>query len=156
MSRALPAPPIRAKMNPLLKILALVLIGGLGALLKATSLVLIVGMLPTLAAAIFDRDPRKSAALTVGLMNLGGVVPYVLELWRHGQTLAAAMTIVETPLTLMLMYAVAGIGWLLHYSIPAVVQVVMAQRARLVIAHLETQQAALVKDWGEEIRNNHS
>jgi hypothetical protein len=51
-----------------------------------TTILLVVGMLPTLVAALVDRTRERVLGMTVGSMNLAGCTPFVIELWSGEHT----------------------------------------------------------------------
>ncbi len=48
-----------------------------------TVLVLAAGMVPSMVALVVDRAPNRTAGITVGSLNLCGVMPFLLELWSQ-------------------------------------------------------------------------
>ncbi len=126
----------------------------MGALFVPTAILLVAGMMPTLAALLIDRDEKKSTTVAVGLLNAAGVAPFVVRLWSQGQTLEQSFAIVSQVNTWLFMYGAAAIGWLVLYSVPGVIHVVLVQRAKLRIADIETRQQTLRELWGEEVRTS--
>ena len=121
------------------------------ALFMPTTLVFLIGMAPTLVAFIADRDPQKYAAVTVGPLNFCGVLPAEMELWREGHTMDMALQIIAEPFNWLLMYGLAGLGWLIFFSIPPVVAVVVAHRHQMEVQRLKDRQTTLVEEWGDGV-----
>jgi hypothetical protein len=94
-------------------LLGLIVLIPLGALMLPTAILVLVGMIPTMVAFMIDRDPEKSAGLTVGAMNLCGVMPFLITLWQSNHSIERSVQILLTPFTFFLMYGAAGVGWLL-------------------------------------------
>ncbi len=124
-----------------------------GAMFVSTALIVGVGMLPTLAALLVDGDKKKSVTVTVGLMNVAGVIPFIIELWKKGQTMQESMYIIQQPTVWICMYGAAAMGWLIVYSVPAAVQAVLAHRAHARIVDIDKHHAELVQLWGEAVKS---
>jgi hypothetical protein len=116
-----------------------------------TSMLLLAGLIPTIVAIIVDRDTEKSAALTVGAMNLCGVAPFIVQLWQQGHTIALAMRMLSTPHIWLVMFGAAALGWVMYFFIPQIVVAVASLRAQSKIKELEERRALLIADWGTEI-----
>jgi len=134
------------------------LILGIGAvlvLLTAFSLpsliVFTVGLLPTGVAFIVDRSDQKTGTFCVGGMNLCGVVPYVMKLWTGKHTTSAATEIISDVLSLLVMYAAAGFGWILFLAIPPVVATFLSVIAQSRVKALRASQQEIVNEWGPEV-----
>lgn len=119
-----------------------------------TAMVLAIGMLPTFVAAIVDRTAGKLAARCVGLLNVCGVLPFVLQLWSHGHTVTAAKHLLTNVLDLSAMFAAAAVGWLLFLAIPPVVSAVLRVQAERRAAALRARQKKLVEEWGDGVANS--
>ena len=136
------------------------LILGVGAvlvLLIAFSLpsliVLSVGLLPTGVAFIIDRSDQRTGTFCVGGMNLCGVFPYVLKLWTGNHTPAAAKEIISDVLSLLIMYAAAGFGWMIFLAIPPVIATFLSIIAQTRVKVLRATQQEIVVAWGPEVTN---
>lgn len=84
-----------------------------------TATVLAIGMAPTLAALIVDVTPGRYLAKCVAGMNFAGVVPFLHRLWSTGHDLHGALETVTDIFVIFIMYASAGLGWLLFSVFPA-------------------------------------
>lgn len=116
-----------------------------------TAMVFAVGMLPTLVAAMVDRTRGRMAACSVGLLNLCGVLPFVLQLWSRGQTVNAAEHLLTNVFNLSAMFGAAAVGWLLFLAIPPVVAAVLRVQAEHRAVALRTRQKKLVEEWGDSV-----
>ncbi len=116
-----------------------------------TALMFVVGLIPTVVAAIIDRDPEKSAPLTVGPLNVCGVLPFTMEMWRHGHTLPVAMHLLTDPFTWLVMYGAAAMGWIFYYMIPPMVTNFEVLRWQSRIESLRDKKVALIEEWGPEV-----
>lgn len=131
--------------------LSTILLAALSLLFLPTALIIALGMLPSLVAAITDRDPARHAALTVGPMNFCGVLPQVLALWERGHTLDNALIMIGSPFAWGIMLGAAGAGWLIYYTVPPMVAGVIQLRAEGRLASLTKDQKKLMDEWGPEV-----
>ena len=119
---------------------------------KATAVILCVALLPTLAAFIADRSPKKTKAMTVGPMNLAGCVPFLMELWMEGdRSMNQAMSILTDPMTMITIYGAACVGYIIEWAATVLVSGVLYQRALKRKTMIEKRQKELVGRWGEEV-----
>lgn len=121
------------------------------AALLASTVLLLVGMLPTLVALVADRSKRRTLVLTVGSMNLAGCAPFLIDLWAKGHTVDVALSLVADPLTVIVMYCAAGAGYIIDWAMSGIVGIVMVQRAGQRVKEIENQHAGLVERWGREV-----
>lgn len=133
----------------LLLILALLLPFGL--LVLPTTLLLLAGMIPTLVALVVDRDPDKSATLTVGALNFCGIMPFCIRLWQDGHTAELSFRMLANPTTWLLAYSAAAAGWLIYFMVPRVVAGFSISRDQARIRDLEAARTDLVRDWGPDV-----
>ena len=136
------------------------LILGIGAvlvLLIAFSLpsliVFAVGLLPTGVAFIIDRSDQRTGTFCVGGMNLCGDFPYVMKLWTGNHTPTAAVEIISDVLSLLIMYAAAGFGWMIFLAIPPVIATFLSIIAQTRVKVLRATQQEIVVAWGPEVTN---
>lgn len=115
------------------------------------TLLLCIGLLPTLVALVTDTDPRKSAFATIGFMNVAGVLPFVVELWSKGQTIDVAFAIIKQPTTWLVMLGSAGIGQLILYAVPTAMTLLAVGRmeSRLRVLREGLEQLQIV--WGPDV-----
>jgi len=117
-----------------------------------TVLVLSAGMVPSMVALVVDRDPNRTAGITVGSLNLCGVMPFLLELWSQPHhKLPQALQLLSDPLTWMVMFGAAAFGWGVYSVVPLWAAQLEIARAEHRIASLRERQKALVKDWGSDV-----
>lgn len=120
-----------------------------------TSILFGVGMIPTIVAYIIDRDPDKSAPITVGGLNFCGCMPFAIDLWKHQHTIGAAAKIFADPLAWMVMYSAAAVGWGLYYGIPPLVAGMEVTRAEKRVDVLKQKKVALVQEWGPDVAGDY-
>lgn len=109
------------------------------------------GMLPTLVAALVDDRPRKTAWVTVGAMNLAGVLPTLIKLWQTGHSLTASLELLMDASTLALAYGGAAVGWFIYNQVPLMVSGIMARKSDRRLTEIEKRQKELVRKWGNEV-----
>jgi len=128
-------------------------IGGLGLLLLAlpTTMVLAIGMAPTLGAFFADKTPGRYLTKCVAGTNFAGVFPSLYSLWTIGHDLKTANGIVTDLNTWLLMYFAAAMGWLLFLGLPGAVAVFRSLNATRRIYVLREKQKLLINDWGDNI-----
>lgn len=132
-------------------IMLLVLLAPAGLMMMPTSVLVLAGLAPTFVAYLIDRDPEKSAAITVGAMNLCGVAPFVVRLWQRGHEMAVTLRMLADPGTWLVMFGAAAIGWLMYFFIPQIVAAFITLRNQTRIKELEERRSLLVADWGAEV-----
>ncbi len=139
----------KKRKGSMLTLILLVIPAGLVVL--PTSILFGVGMIPTIVAYITDRDPEKSAPITVGGLNFCGCMPFAIDLWKHNHTIIAAGKIFADPLSWLVMYGAAAIGWALYYGIPPAVANFEVMRAEKRVSALKQVKVGLVQEWGPEV-----
>ena len=117
----------------------------------SSSIVLFVGLLPTIVALIVDRTPRKCAVASVGGLNLAGVSPFLLDLWFKSPGMDYAVSLITNPFVLVTMYGAAAIGWLLFAGLPMLTLRISEITVGRRIRGLRDRQAALLAEWGEDV-----
>jgi hypothetical protein len=122
-----------------------------GLVFLPSTILLTVGMIPTAVAYVVDRDPDKTAPMTVGGLNFVGVVTFLVNLWQAGHTMAALSKVLTDPFAWLVMYGAAGLGWSLYYGIPPAVAGWITLRAESRIARRTEEQQELIALWGSEV-----
>lgn len=114
-------------------------------------MVFVAGMVPTIIAWIVDRDPEKHAPMTVGAMNFCGILPFILDLWKHQHTIPAASKTLADPLTWLIMLGSAAIGWIIYFIVPPMVVSFELTRSQRRVESLKTKKKELTDEWGVEV-----
>lgn len=123
----------------------------LGIVFLPTTVLLIIGMMPTIAAFFVDRSKRKTKAITVGSMNLAGCVPFVLELWMGGHNFDMSFSIVTDAKAIVVMYAAAAVGYLVDWAMTGIIASFLLQRGKARLKAIDKRQKELVERWGKEV-----
>jgi len=116
-----------------------------------TVILLAVGMVPTVVAYIVDLSPGRYACRCVAPLNLAGVFPYLMKLWNSGHTISGAFKIAADPTAWLVMFAAAGLGWLMFTGVPGVAAAVQSFNAKRTVESLKERQRALVEEWGKSV-----
>lgn len=119
-------------------------------LFMPTTILILFGMLPTVVAALIDRR-GGTRAITVGSLNLAGCVPFLLDLWTKSHTTDYAVSLITDPRTIIVMYAAAGIGYLIDWALSGMVATIMIQRATMRVKAIRARQEEMVVRWGREV-----
>ena len=133
------------------------LLGGLGGFamvaigLGSPSLLMfmIIGFGPTIASGLIDRDPERHAAIAVGAMSLGAMIPLILG--QLTERASSHYSVLFDPFAWLTVYAAAGIGWAVHTTVPVVVVMLSDMRAEWRRKELLKLQESLVEEWGQEV-----
>ena len=123
-------------------------------LFRPTAVLLAVGLIPTMLTFLFDRTPEKFGVLCIGSLNLAGLYPILMPLWRTGHTMENAMKTLGDPATGAVILGAAGVGCVIYFATPPIVSVVLKYRIGRDIADLEQRQADLLGYWGEALNED--
>lgn len=130
------------------KAIMFALVAGGAVIFLPSMMLLVIGMMPTLAAMLTDRRREKYATLCVGCMNFTGVLPYMIELWTQDHSYEHAWRIIGDPFTWLVMFGAAAIGWAIFFVAPGIVGMFIAMRADQRVERLRRRQRDLVEEWG--------
>ena len=144
-----PRKPARKKRGNVWTFMLLVIPAAM--VMLATTVLLLVGMIPTMVAFVIDRDPDKPAPITVGGLNFCGCLPFAIDLWKHGGGVAQVMKLLVDPMAWLVMYGAAAVGWAFFFGIPPLVASAEIMRSERRVELLKTKKVALVKEWGPEV-----
>lgn len=118
--------------------------------------VLIIGMLPTLAAASIDTGKGKNKTLTVGSMNLAGCMPYLLDLCTGAGEMEDAIFLLSSPTTIIIIYGAAVVGYLINWLATMAVAAVIIQQSKSRIKKIEETKKNLEKRWGKKVNGTYN
>ena len=149
-SKASPAPA--KKSGGKLGFVTMCVLMGLAAPFMLPTVVLIlIGLIPTYVALATDNDPQKSGAVSVGAMNFAGILPFILDLWKKGQTLPNAFHVLGEPNTWLIILGASAIGQLVVYAIPQAIATLTLTSAETRVKLLKKNLEALKEAWGPEV-----
>jgi hypothetical protein len=125
----------------------------LGGALVALPLCLIVlpGMVPTLAAFLVDRRQPRYLGYAVAVMNFAGVAPFLLIVAKSGMTLTNAAQKLADPLTWLVMYGAAAGGWLIYSAMIPLARICIETQSGQRRRQLEAAAKAIRQEWGEDV-----
>ncbi len=120
-------------------------------MLMATTMVFVVGMVPTAVAIFSDTSKHRTSGLTVGPLNFVGVLPVILELWSRGHTVDIALQVISDPFMLLYMYGSAAIGAFIFVNMPPIISIFLKSQAKRRVKSIEKEQDALIQYWGPKV-----
>jgi len=121
-----------------------------------TTLILLVGMLPTLVAYVVDRSPEKNKTFTIGAMNFAGCFPYLLGLWAGENTVQVSLNYLGNPQTIIIIYMIAGLGYLINWLVTIGVSNILVQKSHLRINRIDKEKQILKDRWGSEVNGKYN
>ena len=116
-----------------------------------TTILLAVGMTPSLVALVIDVTPGRYLARCVAGLNVAGTVPFIGTLWSGVNDISSAIAIVSDPFAWLTMYGAAAIGWLLFLGLPGVVTMLRSLNAKRRVNALRAIQKELMREWGDTL-----
>lgn len=119
--------------------------------LLPTTLLLFVLSLPTVVALLVDRTRERYLVATVGLLNLCGVLPALIELWERGQSVDEAFRLLTDMMYWLTAFGSAGVGWAIFVSLPPLVASYYALVSQRRVQQLRRRQKQLIEAWGEDV-----
>ena len=120
-------------------------------LLMPTTMVFVVGMVPTAVALFSDTTKERTAAITIGPLNFAGTLIPLLELWQRGHTVDMALGIIADPMMLLYMFGGAGAGAFIFVNMPPLIAKIIRHQAKSKLMRIEEKQTKLVEVWGARI-----
>lgn len=108
-------------------------------------------LIPTLVAAIVDNNQQKTAWLTVGAMNLAGTIPGLFMLWDMGHTIPMAFQLVLQPMTIIVAFGGAAVGWVIYNNVTPGVAGIILKKNEYRLREIEKRQKELVRKWGSGV-----
>ena len=87
----------------------------------------------------------------MGSLNLAGCTPFLLSLWDTGHNIDNAIIIVTNPLSIVVMWSAAGMGYMVDAALSGIVGTILTERAKVRITDIHEYRKQLVERWGEEV-----
>jgi len=119
-----------------------------------STLLLTIGMLPTIIAAVVVSKNHKNKALTIGAMNFAGCFSYLLEIWQSNDRMATVLEVLSDPITVVIMYSAAGIGYIINWGVTNFVRQIMLSTTERKIKTIEKSKKSLEERWGRKVRGD--
>ena len=126
-----------------------------GVVFLPTTMIIVIGMVPTLVALLLGASGRGARASTVAGMNLAGCVPFVLKLWTSGNDFEASFDIITNTQAVAIMYTAGAFGFMIDFLVTSLVSAFLYQKGVLRMKAIKKRQAFLVSHWGEEVAGKH-
>jgi hypothetical protein len=145
------AKPQGKKKGKLGLITGLIIVGMATPFMMPTVLLVLAGLIPTYFAFFLDSDPQKSGAVSVGAMNVAGIVPFIIDLWAKGQTMPAASQILSDSHSWLIIWGASGVGHLIVYAIPQAIATLTLTQAESRMKSLQKNLVLLKEAWGPEV-----
>lgn len=120
-------------------------------LFSALSIILAIGMIPTLVAAIVDKSEGKMRALTIGVLNFAGCTPFMIEVFKAGNNIETAINYIVKPETIIVMYFAAGMGYVIDWAMTGIVSSLTIQKTKKRLKEIEKIKKELIERWGLEV-----
>ncbi len=118
----------------------------LSLLFLPTSMLLFVGLLPSVAAFLIGK--RVS---TIVAMNLAGCIPFVFKLWSSENDFDTSVQIFSNPNYLVVMYMAAAFGYLIEWVVTGIVASFLYQKGINRMKDIRKRQEVLIEQWGQEV-----
>lgn len=118
-----------------------------------SGILLLVGMLPTLTVWQYDHLQNKNVALTIGFMNLAGIIPFIIEVFPHGQQMQHVMETLRSTKTWGIIYLGAFMGWMILQGLHPLIKRNLTAQITSRQAKFKKMQEQLVEKWGEDVTN---
>ncbi len=125
-----------------------------GAVFLPSTVMLMIGMLPTPFAVLVDRTKGKNKVITVGAMNLAGCSPFLFELWMQDHSFHKSMEIITDPFAIVVMWSAAAVGYVVNWAMTGIVSASLYQRGQSRLKSIQKSQKELVERWGPEVSGN--
>lgn len=116
-----------------------------------TTMVVICGMLPTLVAYYSDDSENKLCGVTVGALNVSGMMIVLMNLWINEHSFDYALVLITDPLNWLIMYSTAAAGWCIWIGVPSFYAYLSVTAAEKRLKTLRQTRAELIKEWGAEL-----
>ncbi len=121
----------------------------LGIIFLPTSMLLFVGMFPSLIS--FVTRGRGARASTVTAMNLAGCIPFVFKLWGGENDFDTSFRIITDPQSMSVIYMAAAFGYLIDWVVTGFVSSFLYQKGIGRMKAIKARQAVLIGQWGEGV-----
>lgn len=111
----------------------------------------LMSMLPTVVAYYVDNSRHQSTFHTVFACNLAGVLPYLAKMLTEDTPGSATSLIMTDASSWLIVYAGAGLGWVLVFAMPIAAEFFIRNLHRRQVLRLERMQARITEEWGETV-----
>lgn len=119
--------------------------------LRASFVLILLGMLPSVVAYYAGKDENKISVATITCCNFAGALPYILDLTQNGNTWIRLSVMLSEPMVWVIMYGMAALGYMLVRSCPLIYNYALIVVNTSLAFQLQQKQDTLVREWGEGI-----
>src|SRR3546814_15554278 len=81
-------------------------------------------------------------------MNVTGVLPFIIRLWIEEHSYERAFQVIGDPITWLVMYGAAALGWAIYFVAPGIVGMFIGMRPDNRIQRLRRRQRDHAEEWG--------
>ncbi len=127
------------------------LIIAFGFVFKATSLLLVVGLLPSLVMYVVERKRTPYLTFCIASMNLMAVIPFLSKLWQEENNVAHVLEMFLSPQTWLVIYGGASIGLAIYSLMPSFVRYFRNIYLNKQLVFAEKEKQKIIKDWGDKL-----
>lgn len=126
-----------------------------GIIFLPTTVFLLFGMMPTIAAFVSDRSVGRNKTICVGLMNLAGCFPFLLDFWTGSElgqnTVGNAFRLASDLETIIVIYMIAAGGYAIDKAVTGITASIIIQKAEKRVKKIDKEQERLTVRWGEKV-----
>ncbi len=123
----------------------------MGMVFMGGAVFLLIAMAPSFVAVISDRSKDRLRSFSICFMNFAGAFPFLLDVITTNQSIDYALNAISQPATVVIIYASAGIGYLINWAVVGIVANMMVQKAKKRLNTIEERKATLREQWGPEV-----
>lgn len=124
-----------------------------GAVFLPTTIIIVFGMMPTIASFAMDRTIGKNRTICVGVMNFAGCFPFLLDLWTEfgAHDVEHALAIIANAKTIIVIYMLAAGGYAIDLAVTGITSSVITQHSESRLKSIKKRQADMVEQWGDKV-----
>jgi hypothetical protein len=119
--------------------------------LKASFVLLLFAMLPTIVANYADNTDERMRVLTVGCCNMAGVLPYFVPCMMQGGDLEHLKFYMVDGKMWLVIYGIAACGYGLVRICPSLCHFFLKLSYAGKCFHIQQKQDALLREWGDDL-----
>lgn len=121
------------------------------AIFLPTTVILGIGMLPSIVALLIDKTSKRTKSFTVASINLAGCTPFMMELWMKGHNFENSFNIITDPMAIIVMYAAAAIGYMIDWALTGIIAGILYERGKARLNSIKKEQDEMIQRWGREV-----
>lgn len=133
-------------------VLSVIVLAGL--IFLPTSVLILVGMLPSFVSIFFSSRGVGARSSTICAMNLAGCVPFIFKLWSSGNDFEASIDILLSDQAIIVMYLAAAFGYMIDWVVTGLVSSFLYQKGVLRMKEIRKRQKLIINKWGSSVAGN--